>query len=346
MRKRRRLVALALCVASAVLVALALDAAGGLTGLRAFEDFTLDLRQQATPESFQPGRGARESDVVLVLFDDYSVMDTVDGWDWISPFPRAHLADLVDALSAAGARTIGLDVYLDRLWDGLNAIDRGDERLRDAIQQAGNVILATPVERTDSGPVMSPPHRYFAEVAAGIGSAELPSSFESFRDGTLAVRSGYGIEPSFALALYAHARGLAVDSILRDAVAEGRLSLPGLPRSVGRIPPEWLHDDESGKLTVFILDGAAKEMAPIAAEHVTIEKKIGDKVDRYQLPAVDRTESTPKVAKFEIVDKPLIEALKTAGQGVEAKLTVDIDGKAFTGQFEHHDHADGHGHKH
>ncbi|MGE0160184.1 MAG: adenylate/guanylate cyclase domain-containing protein [Gemmatimonadales bacterium] len=250
MRKQRRLVALALCVAAAVLLALALDAAGGLTGLRAFEDFTLDLRQQTTPESFQPGRAARPSDVVLVLFDEYSVMDSLDGWDWISPFPRAHLADLVESLSAAGARTIGLDVYLDRLYSGLNAIDQGDERLREAIRAAGNVILATPVVQTDSGPVMSPPHRYFAEVAAGVGSAELPSSFESFRDGTLAVRSGFGIEPSFALALYAHARGLAVDSILRAAIDAGRLTLPGLPSSVGRIPPEWLDADDATEGTI------------------------------------------------------------------------------------------------
>jgi class 3 adenylate cyclase len=253
MRKYRRLVALALIVVSAAVLAAALDAAGGLTGLRAFEDFTLDLRQQTTPESFQAGQSERTSEVVLVLFDEYSVMDTLDGWDWISPFPRAHLAELIDAVSLAGARTIGVDVYLDRLFPGLNEIDRGDELLRESIARAGNVILVTPVEQTDSGPVMTPPHRYFAEVAAGVGSAELPSSFETFRDGTLAVRSGYGIEPSFALALYAHARGLAVDSLLRDAVQTGRLSLPGLPASVGRIPPEWLDDsaESEGSIVPF-----------------------------------------------------------------------------------------------
>ncbi|MEQ1856576.1 MAG: adenylate/guanylate cyclase domain-containing protein [Longimicrobiales bacterium] len=242
MRKYRRPAAYALIVASAVVLAAALDAAGSLTGLRGFEDFTLDLRQQTTPESFQSGQGPRRSDVALVLFDEYSVMDTLDGWDWISPFPRAHLADLVDALSAAGARTIGVDVYLDRLYPGLNEIDQGDERLRDAIARAGNVVLVTPVAQTDSGPVVTPPHRYFADVAAGVGSAELPASFETFRDGTLAVRSGLGIEPSFALALYAHFRGLSADSILRAASDAGRIDLPGLPASVGGIPQGWLSD--------------------------------------------------------------------------------------------------------
>jgi hypothetical protein len=107
---------------------------------------------------------------------------------------------------------------------------------------------------------------------------------------------------------------------------------------------EWLHDDESGKLTVFILDGAAKEAVPIAADEITIEKKIGDKVSTHQLAAAGRTTESQQSARFEVVDKPLIEALKTAGKGVEATLTVEIDGRKFTGKFEHDDH--GHGHAH
>ena len=240
MRKYRRSLALALIVGGAVALASLLEAAGGLTGVRQFEDFTLDLRQQTTPESFQPGRGERESEIALVLFDELSVMDPVDGWHWISPFPRAHLAELIDALSAAGARTIGLDVFVDQLYPGLNEIDGGDDLLRAAIERAGNVILVTPIQPTDSGPIISPPHPHFAEVAAGAGSAELPSSFETFRDGTLVVRSGSGLEPSFALALYAHARGLDVDSLLDAAAGTGRVSLPGLPAAVGEIPEAWL----------------------------------------------------------------------------------------------------------
>jgi class 3 adenylate cyclase/CHASE2 domain-containing sensor protein len=243
MRKHRRLLALLLIVVGAVAFASLLDAAGSLTGVRQFEDFTLDLRQQTTPESFQDGRGERTSQIALVLFDEFSVMDSLDGWDWISPFPRAHLAELIDALSAAGARTIGLDVFVDRLWPGLNEIDGGDDRLRAAIERAGNVILVTPIEQTDSGPVVSPPHPYFAEVAAGVGSAELPSSFETFRDGTLVVRSGEGLEPSFAVALYAHARRLDLDSLLAEATRTRRVSLPGLPEGVGRIPDAWLDDN-------------------------------------------------------------------------------------------------------
>jgi hypothetical protein len=109
---------------------------------------------------------------------------------------------------------------------------------------------------------------------------------------------------------------------------------------------EWLHDDDSGKLTVYILDAAAKKNVPISATSITIEKKIGDKADKYELLAIGRTDAEPKAAQFEITDKPLVEALKSAGQGVEASLSVDIEGKAFQGKFEHHEHGHHHGHKH
>jgi len=182
-------------------------------------------------------------------------MDPDDGWPWLSPFPRANLAELIDALTNAGAKTIGLDVYLDRLFPRLNAFDGGDDLLRGAIERAGNVVLVTRVVQTDSGPVSAPPHEFFAEVAAGIGTAELPSAFETFRDGAFAVRSGDGLAPSFALALYAHARGLSVDSILDAAIEVGRIDLPGLPESLGKIDPGWFDGSEesSGVIVPFRL---------------------------------------------------------------------------------------------
>jgi adenylate cyclase len=190
--------------------------------------------------SFQPGRGDRESEVVLVLFDEFTVTDSIDGWPWITPFPRAHLAELVDALSAAGAKTIGVDVFLGEMYSRLSSLDGGgNDLLRSAMQRAGNVILAAPVEQTEAGPTVVEPAPFFADVAAGMGSAELPSAYETFRDGALAVRSGNGLVPSFALALYAHARGLDVDSLLSASLATGRIDLPGLPASAGSIPSAW-----------------------------------------------------------------------------------------------------------
>jgi adenylate cyclase len=148
-------------------------------------------------------------------------------------------------VATAGARTIGLDVYLEKRYSKLNAIDHGDELLRDAIQRAGNVVLVGPVEQTDSGPHLGRPHPYFAEVAAGVGAAELPTAFETVREGTLAVRSGIGLEPSFALALWAEARGLDVDSLLLQTRRWGRIALPGLPSAVGQVPENWWEEGTS-----------------------------------------------------------------------------------------------------
>ena len=252
MKRSQRYIATAIIVLASIGLAVLLgDVQGGVTGLRAFEEFTLDRRQHTTQESFQSGRGERVSDGVMVLFDEFSLED--ESAPWITPFPRAHLASLVDAVAQAGARTIGIDVFLADLNENLNAIDGGNELLRDAIERAGNVILVSPVERTDSGSFVIPPHPFFADVAHEIGTAELPSSFSTFRNGTLAVRSGDGLAPSFALSMWAHARGLDADSILRAAWSSGRLALPGLPSELGVVPAAWRDqsDDSPGTIIPF-----------------------------------------------------------------------------------------------
>lgn len=236
MRRTRRLLAFVGLVVSAVALAWLLgEPLGELTGVRSFEDYTLDQRQKTTRESFQPGLGDRDSEVAMVLFDQL----TVDEGAWLSPFPRAHLAELVDAVALAGARTIGIDVFLEDTFPILNQLDGGDDLLRDAIQRAGNVVLVTPMVYTDSGYVSSPPHPKFASVAASVGTAEFPAAYETFRDAALAVREGDGLAPSFALAMYAHARGLDLDSLLDAAWSRGRLELPGLPSRVGTLPASW-----------------------------------------------------------------------------------------------------------
>jgi adenylate cyclase len=234
--KFQRPIAFLLIVLASTAFALLAEAWGGVTGVTDLEDRTLDWRQRMTPESFQGlSEGDRESDVVIVFFDRFSI----EAWPWEQPFPRAHIAEVIDALSASGARTIGLDVFLDLEHPALNEIDFGDDLLEAAIERAGNVILVAPVERTDSGPVVDEPHPRFARSAADIGLAELPASFETFRNGNFAVRSGARLEPSLALAMYGHATGLNVDSLLLSARSQGRIALPGLPPNVGLVPEDW-----------------------------------------------------------------------------------------------------------
>ena len=143
------------------------------------------------------------------------------------------------------------DVYLDRLYAGLNSQEGGDDLLRDAIEQAGNVVLVAPARKTETGHTLALPHPFFADVAAAVGAAELPTAFETVRYGTLGIRTPEGMDASWALAIYAHARGLDADSILRHAWESGELSLPGMPPGMGEIPVEWYGEEtpESFALT-------------------------------------------------------------------------------------------------
>ena len=237
--KWKRVGILALITLGSGSVAQLADRYGTLTGVEDLELLTLDLRQRAASDQLRRTRGGTE--VVLVFFDQAAS----ESWNWLSPFPRAHLADLIDAVSFAGAKTIGLDVYLDRRYDLLNSVDGGDDRLRQSMANAGNVFLVSLVVDSEDGEtkVLAQPDPYFADVAAGVAAADLPTPFETIRDGTLVVRSGDGLAPGFALALYLHSRGLNLDDVMSEAKANARLALPGLPRGTGDIPEDWWQPD-------------------------------------------------------------------------------------------------------
>lgn len=188
----------------------------------------VDLKALA-PEEMNPT--ALNSPVSLVLFDSASVQD----WPYLTPFPRAMLADLVDVVSGMGARAIGLDVYLDRRYPRLAQIDNGDARLRAAIERAGNVVLVAPTEERDGGRVLLPPDPYFADVAAGVASADLPTSYETVTEAYLTVTTADGVVPSFSLALYAEAAGIDLDSLLDRAERTGRLDVERLPGRYARV---------------------------------------------------------------------------------------------------------------
>jgi class 3 adenylate cyclase/CHASE2 domain-containing sensor protein len=191
------------------------------------EERTLDWRQRSVAAA---PRDAAE--IRLVLLDEH----TMQAAPILSPFPRQVLADLVNVTSAFGATAIALDVFLERRYPELDVIGFGDAALRDAIERAGNVILPAPLQQTDSGWVAVSPDPYFADVAAGIGFAEIPTAFDVVSDATLFVRTvNRGLVPGFALATYAQARGLDMDSLMASIEETGRLGLPGLPDAYGRL---------------------------------------------------------------------------------------------------------------
>ena len=101
--------------------------------------------------------------------------------------------------------------------------------------------------------------------------------------------------------------------------------------------------NESGKVTVWILDSTAKKTEAIAAESIKISVTIGAEKEskEYELPAVDRTTGEkPTAFKFEIISKELLGQLETPKQ-TSPSISVDINGKPFVGKIEEHaDHAE------
>ena len=104
---------------------------------------------------------------------------------------------------------------------------------------------------------------------------------------------------------------------------------------------EWTHDDDSGKVTVYLFDHEIKQPAPTTAETVVIKVKVGETEKEYLLEAIDRTTGEmPTATQFELVDKTLGTALIT--EGTDATLAVEIGGKPYTAKIEHEDHDDHH----
>jgi class 3 adenylate cyclase/CHASE2 domain-containing sensor protein len=226
MQLRRYLIAAGIAGAAAL-------AAHALTTVQAFdgtvgeaERKTVDYRARSAASVY------RDSvEISLILFDTMSV----EGWPYLVPFPRAVLADLVLTAAANGARAIGLDVFLDRRYAELSELDDGDARLRAAIAQAGNVVLVAPTVQQGDTRLLLAPDPYFAEVAAAVASADLPTPSETVRHAALVVATEDGLVPGFALAMYALMRGLDLDSLMAASAASGRLDVAGIPSQFAAI---------------------------------------------------------------------------------------------------------------
>jgi class 3 adenylate cyclase/CHASE2 domain-containing sensor protein len=130
------MVLLAACLATLCVVVL-----GQLGALRGLDDRLLDLRLRHWPRDVEP----MSDQIAVVAIDDKS-LERIGRWPW----PRTRLADCLDELRQAGARTIALDLDLSdpqgRAWDELlGRIVNGDE----ALAQAADERLVLAVLPTD-----------------------------------------------------------------------------------------------------------------------------------------------------------------------------------------------------
>lgn len=117
----------------------------------------------------QSGPAIPANRILIVDFDDDSVR-RLNAF----PLPRLLLADVLGRVSAGEPAVIGLDVILDR-----KRLDSDDQRLADAIERAGNVVLVSEYGFGDLG--RNEPLPEFEAKAAGVGFGDLPQD----EDGTV-----------------------------------------------------------------------------------------------------------------------------------------------------------------
>jgi adenylate cyclase len=122
------------------------------------ENHGLDLCYRLRPYSSPP------PEILIVGIDEHSFQDLKKAWPW----PRSYHAKIIRQLKAAGARLIVFDVLFA---EPNNPED--DQALTKAIREAGNVILATTVEFTESAQVtrqiLVQPYAPFRDAALAMG---------------------------------------------------------------------------------------------------------------------------------------------------------------------------------
>jgi hypothetical protein len=98
-------------------------------------------------------------------------------------------------------------------------------------------------------------------------------------------------------------------------------------------------DDDTGMVSVFILDNELKEL-PIEATSLAMNLVVDGAAQSFELSAVD----PGKASRFDSAGKELFEALHI--HNATGKLRVTIDGTPFSGDVTSHAHDDGHAHAH
>ncbi len=108
---------------------------------------------------------------------------------------------------------------------------------------------------------------------------------------------------------------------------------------------EVVHDEGTGGVTIYILDGSATTQVAIDAPHVAVNVKHDGKPEQFKLAASpEEGEAAGNSSRFVTDDAELGQLLDE--EGSNPQLVVKISGKSFRGSISHnHDHA-GHDHSH
>jgi len=186
------------------------------------------------------GAQATSQQVALVLIDDASI-NRYGRWPW----PRRLLAQLLRATVAQRPRALGLDILLPEPSD-----EEGDRELAQALEAAGNVVLAAKIAGSPEGPLWVQPLPLFADRAAGVAHVQAVLGPDGIcRSVPVRELSTEGPRWAFALEVARVAQGVELQE-LPDGLYLGKTRVPvegWTPRGDGAFPgrvfPQFLRVD-------------------------------------------------------------------------------------------------------
>jgi len=215
-----------------------------------------------------------QSPIVIVTIDDQSYESLQTQWPW----PRHFYANVIENLTEAGAKVIGLDVILDSP-DGHGKAS--DLRLAAAIDSLKNVVLAGKVEDTGqyrSYPVLVKPLSILLEADSSWGITAIQSDPDGMHRQYFVVQNYQNeLLPSFGLEVlrkYLDIPDSEAIQVTDGKVQVGKLSVPlsqeGLMRinfvgPVGSFPRysyDSVIDDERFDLGDYDLDFFSTSLLP------------------------------------------------------------------------------------
>ena len=127
----------------------------GISFLRSLDLITRDLAMRLR------GSQPPTTPIAIVAIDDASFNYT--GYHW--PWPRTYLAQIITKLNQAGAKVIGLDVFLFEA----DPDPAGDKALAQAFADSKAAITVMQISRSDAGETLSLPIAPYAGAFKGMG---------------------------------------------------------------------------------------------------------------------------------------------------------------------------------
>ena len=104
---------------------------------------------------------------------------------------------------------------------------------------------------------------------------------------------------------------------------------------------ELVHDDATNTVTIYILDGAAKDAVAIEAKQLTLNLLVGGKPQQFQLVSMPQTDDPEgRCSAFGCTSEPMCKAIDA--KGTTGRLNVEVSGKRFVGKLGPHTHPHAH----